>query len=320
MKTEFKEKTLDQNTIRELKANVAGLHRHWKRPLLSKLMIGRLIGIWKSWNYLTKQQLVKVLLAWKNLMKRWKRGSKYREVHQGSEIHLYYGNKIYKSYLPAQKLWEAREIAAEAPGLWVAIRKTKRCIDFKWEVECWHPESFESLFSTISTTYSNSGSFTEKPNNKNNPFTKQAVEERLEAEAEAAKVDLFGEETPRENTIINPFNFKSGNEIFVDKSIDEVHRFLELTDWKIQSMNTSMKNQETSIAIVENKFIVTFETGKIIKAIVDILPDKKEVFKVSNTPGKGWFKEHIEGVVDKNRKFYNSLIELAERELNYIPF
>ncbi len=332
MKAQFKEKPLDKSTIRELKANVAGLHRQWKTPLLSKLMIGRLIGIWKSWNYLTKKQLVKVLLAWKNLMKRWKRGNHYSQVNYGSEIHLYYGNKIYKKYLPAQKLWEARAIASEAQGLWVAIRKAQRCIGFKWEVECWHPDSLQDLLSAVTTTYTNHGSFTEKPAPKSNPFTKAAVDQRLEEEAAAARDDLFGEETPPEKPIINPFKRSILDRVqepketsfdkqkFVEDSINEAYKAADLTGWEINSINRTMENADTSIAIVENKVIFNFKTGKTIKSVISCLPDKDEVFKISNTPGKGWFREHISGVVDNTRKYHSSLMGLIEQELEYVPF
>ena len=81
-----------------------------------------------------------------------------------------------------------------------------------------------------------------------------------------------------------------------------------------------MENADTSIAIVEHKVIFNFKTRKTIKSVISCLPDKYEVFKISNTPGKGWFREHISGVVDRERKFHSSLMELIESEIEYIPF
>ena len=81
-----------------------------------------------------------------------------------------------------------------------------------------------------------------------------------------------------------------------------------------------MENADTSIAIVENKVIFNFKTGKTIKSVISCLPDKDEVFKISNTPGKGWFREHISGVVDNTRKYHSSLMGLIEQELEYVPF
>ena len=351
MKNQFQEKLLSQHTIRELKRKVSELHKHWKRPLFSKLMIGRLISVWKSWNYLTKSQLTKLLSAWKKLINRWKRGANYKEVHFGSEVHIYYENRIYKKYIPAQKLWQARKIAADASGLWIAIRKAKRCIGWKWEVECWWPDSQEDLFTT--TIHTRSGDFTEKKSAQN-PFVnepvmtefvttekvftnKAVIERKKDEEAAEAYKDIFGTLPTAAIKCHNSWPEKTlDKKQFVEDSISEAYKFTEKANWTITLINRSMEDNDTSIRIVESKVIFWIETGKIISSFrgtrkpinnlfppgTNLFPDTKETFKISNKPGKGWFKEHASGVFDTNRKHYQTLEELAQAELGYeeVPF
>ncbi len=326
---------LKRESIRNLKELVAYLNWYKGRAVICKNMIIKLLGIYKSWNWLNKQGLIDILTAWKNLANRWTKSRNYKEQRIGSEVYIMRGSKVYKRYLPAQKLWEARAIASECTGLWTAIRKAKRCIGFKWEVEEWHPDSEEDLLSTVHKIFTHSGTFTKKES-PDNPFCNTSSNEiptssDLE-EAAAARDDLFGEETPPEKPIINPFKRSILDRVqepketsfdkqkFVEDSINEAYKAADLTGWEINSINRTMENADTSIAIVENKVIFNFKTGKTIKSVISCLPDKYEVFKISNTPGKGWFREHISGVIDTSRRFHKSLMRLIEIETSYVPF
>ena len=338
---------LKRESIRNLKKLVAYLNWYKGRAVICKNMITKLLGICKSWNWLDKQGLIDILIAWKNLANRWKRSS-YDIKQVGSEVHIIKGKTIYKRYIPADKLWQARIIAADTSGLWMAIRKAKRCIGWKWEVECWWPDSQEDLFAT--TIHTRSGSFTEKKSPQN-PFvnvtgfvttekvlTNKAVIERKEdEEAAEAYQDIFGTLPTAAIKCHNPWPEKTlDKKQFVEDSISEAYKFTDKANWTITLINRSMEDNDTSIRIVQNKVIFWIETGKIIPSFrgtrkpiknlfppgTNLFPDTKETFKISNKPGKGWFKEHTSGVFDTDRKYYQTLEELAEAELGYeeIPF
>ncbi len=325
---------LKRESIRNLKELVAYLNWYKGRAVICKNMIAKLLGIYKSWNWLNKQGLIDILTAWKNLTNRWRKSKHYTEQQVGSEVYIMRGSKIYKRYLPAQKLWEARAIASECTGLWIAIRKAERCLGFKWEVEEWHPDSEQDLLSTVHKTFSNAGTFTKKKS-PDNPFCNTSsneiptgsdlIESLIEATGMKRASDLDYEDifdsSPTQKVIEhNFFPQKSESEKFVESCEAEVEEASKITGWKVTSVDTSMKNAHTSRAIVNNKFVAVFETGEVIKSTISCLPDKKEILKLSHTPGKGWFREHISGLIDTSRRFHKSLMSLIEAETRFVPF
>ena len=295
---------LKKESIRTLKALVAYLNWYKGRAVICKNMIAKLLGISKCWNYLNKQGLIDILTAWKNLNSRWKKSRGYQQVNQGSEVQILTEGKVYKQYIPAQKLWQARAIASEAPGLWIAIRRAKRCSGWKWEVECWHPNSQADLLNETTTTYTSSGSFTQKKCDRNPFFTPEKTKpiKEFRKAVSIAYEDIFGEPEA---------GYKARNKI-----LQEIEEACKRTGWRV-----SWTNDKDYYNFSVNVFEVIFKET-VIRQHGYGEPFEKEVIQMraEHYPKKGWFDVTESRLIGNWTKGKESLEQLTDASKNYVPF
>lgn len=121
---------------------------------------------------------------------------------------------------------------------------------------------------------------------------------------------------------------KSKEDLFVEEAERTTAEVAEQTGWSCKILNGTLE-RSTCYVHRDEEFSVSFDTGEVTQARrmrngstakITLIPSKKIAYKIAKVPNKGWVLKVKSGLVNHDRKFYGSLMDLVENETDYVIF